>query len=169
MFLDYISCAQNTEMFNCSKARCFLTYFIMTASFLFTPQFSLLCFLSQGLMESCSGDSLANDPNVRMITLYDNEEVSAAHVFLIRLMRNEQKVTLSASLQLVRGVLCLESPKQLLLWFVLFFFCTQPFQVIGDHVAENSSWKMRNKQITPEFIPAVQSVVLERFTYQTLN
>lgn len=34
-----------------------------------------MCLLRQALMESSTPDSLAKDTNIRMVTLYDNEEV----------------------------------------------------------------------------------------------
>ena len=38
--------------------------------------FAFLYYVSQGLVESLEGESLALDPNIRVIALYDNEEVS---------------------------------------------------------------------------------------------
>ena len=38
--------------------------------------FPVLYYVFQGLIESLEGESLALDPNIRVIALYDNEEVS---------------------------------------------------------------------------------------------
>ena len=47
--------------------------------FLFYPSLSFylhIFYRVQGLVESLDGSSLASDPNIRVIALYDNEEVS---------------------------------------------------------------------------------------------
>lgn len=36
----------------------------------------LIMILKQGLLQSLEGSSLASDPNIRVVALYDNEEVS---------------------------------------------------------------------------------------------
>lgn len=40
-----------------------------------------VCDLCQALVQSCSEESLANDPNIRMIALFDNEEVRGFFLF----------------------------------------------------------------------------------------
>ena len=43
--------------------------------------FPFLYYVFQGLVESLEGESLALDPNIRVIALYDNEEVSYSVTF----------------------------------------------------------------------------------------
>ena len=43
--------------------------------------FLFLYYVFQGLVESLEGESLALDPNIRVIALYDNEEVSYSVTF----------------------------------------------------------------------------------------
>lgn len=57
----------------------YLLFFI--GSIVVLPAWICLCVTCQGLLQSCSEESLANDPNIRMITLFDNEEVRVVFYF----------------------------------------------------------------------------------------
>lgn len=97
--------------------------------------FSLCCFVvCQGLMDSCSEDSLVNDANIRMITLYDNEEVSEMETSCSsRLVRSGDSFTVDAR--------CAGSPRQLLVWV----FPCKAVSVIYSELpvmADDSLWQM---------------------------
>lgn len=73
-FLLHIAFQKSSSLTGLKQTQVKHLLFII-AALLFLPAWICLCVTCQGLLQSCSEESLANDPNIRMITLFDNEEV----------------------------------------------------------------------------------------------